>query len=40
MDLTYKNPGLPAETYTLSVYILEMLKVLTIENGLATCYFA
>ena len=39
MDLTYKNPGLPAETYTLRVY-LEMLKVLTIENGQANCYFA
>jgi hypothetical protein len=39
MDLTYKNPGLGAETYTLRVY-LEMLKVLTIENGSANCYFA
>ena len=39
MDLTYKNPGLPAQTYTLRVY-LEMLKVLTIENGQANCYFA
>ena len=39
MDLTYKNPGLGAENYTLRVY-LEMLKVLTIENGSANCYFA
>ena len=39
MDLTYKNAGLPAESYTLRVY-LEMLKVLTIENGEANCYFA
>ena len=39
VDLVYKCPGLPAETYTLRVY-LELLKVATIENGVFNCYFA
>ena len=39
MDLTYKATGLPADTYTLRVY-LEMLKVAKIENGQFSCYFA
>jgi hypothetical protein len=39
MDLTYKATGLPADTYTLRVY-LEMLKVAKIENGMFSCYFA
>jgi hypothetical protein len=39
MDLTYKATGLPAQTYTLRVY-LEMLKVAKIENGEFSCYFA
>jgi len=39
MDLIYKATGLPAETYTLRVY-LELLKVATIEDGVFNCYFA
>ena len=39
IDLIYKNPGLGAQNYTLRVYV-EMLKVLTIENGLASVYYA
>lgn len=39
MDLTYKATGLPADTYTLRVY-LEMLKVAKIEDGQFSCYFA
>ena len=39
IDLVYKSPGLPAETYTLRVY-LELLKVATIEDGQFNCYFA
>ena len=39
MDLVYKASGLPAETYTLRVY-LELLKVATIEDGVFNCYFA
>lgn len=39
MDLTYKATGLPADTYTLRVY-LEMMKVAKIENGRFSCYFA
>jgi hypothetical protein len=39
MDLIYKATGLPAETYTLRVY-LELLKVATIEDGQFNCYFA
>ena len=39
MDLTYKASGLPADTYTLRVY-LEMLKVAKIEGGQFSCYFA
>jgi hypothetical protein len=39
MDLIYKATGLPAETYTLRVY-LELLKIATIENGQFNCYFA
>jgi len=39
MDLIYKATGLPAETYTLRVY-LELLKVATIEAGVFNCYFA
>ena len=39
MDLIYKATGLPAETYTLRVY-LELLKVATIEDGRFSCYFA
>lgn len=39
MDLTYKATGLPADNYTLRVY-LEMLKVAKIENGQFSCYFA
>jgi hypothetical protein len=39
MDLTYKATGLPADTYTLRVY-LEMMKVAKIENGQFSCYFA
>lgn len=39
MDLTYKASGLPADTYTLRVY-LEMLKIAKIENGMFSCYFA
>ncbi len=39
MDLVYKASGLPAETYTLRVY-LELLKVATIEDGQFNCYFA
>ena len=39
MDLVYKNAGLPAQTYTLRVY-LEMLKVMTIKDGKVNCYFA
>lgn len=39
MDLTYKATGLPADTYTLRVY-LEMLKVAKIEDGEFSCYFA
>jgi hypothetical protein len=39
MDLVYKASGLPADTYTLRVY-LELLKVATIENGMFSCYFA
>jgi len=39
MDLVYKATGLPAQTYTLRVY-LELLKVATIENGQFNCYFA
>lgn len=39
MDLVYKATGLPADTYTLRVY-LELLKVATIENGMFSCYFA
>tara|TARA_S200002703_G_scaffold111380_1_gene97026 strand:- start:2505 stop:3965 length:1461 start_codon:yes stop_codon:yes gene_type:complete len=39
MDLTFKAGGLPAETYTLRVY-LELLKVATIEDGRFSCYFA
>jgi hypothetical protein len=39
MDLTYKATGLPADTYTLRVY-LEMMKIAKIENGQFSCYFA
>ena len=39
MDLVYKATGLPAETYTLRVY-LELVKVATIEGGEFNCYFA
>jgi len=39
IDLVYKSPALPAETYTLRVY-LELLKVATIEDGQFNCYFA
>jgi len=39
IDLVYKATGLPAETYTLRVF-LELLKVATIENGQFNCYFA
>lgn len=39
MDLIYKATGLPAETYTLRVY-LELLKIATIEDGRFSCYFA
>jgi len=39
VDLIYKNAGLPADTYTLRVY-LEMLKVMTIKDGKVNCYFA
>ena len=39
MDLTYKATGLPADTYTLRVY-LEMVKIAKIENGMFSCYFA
>jgi hypothetical protein len=39
MDLVYKATGLPAQTYTLRVY-LELVKVATIENGEFSCYFA
>jgi len=39
MDLTYKATGLPADDYTLRVY-LEMMKVAKIENGRFSCYFA
>jgi hypothetical protein len=39
MDLVYKATGLPAETYTLRVY-LELMKIATIEDGQFNCYFA
>lgn len=39
MDLVYKATGLPAETYTLRVY-LELVKIATIESGVFNCYFA
>ncbi len=39
IDLVYKSSGLPAQTYTLRVY-LELLKVATIEDGKFSCYFA
>ena len=39
IDLTYKATGLPADTYTLRVY-LEMMKIAKIENGQFSCYFA
>jgi hypothetical protein len=39
MDLTYKATGLPADTYTLRVY-LEMMKIAKIEGGQFSCYFA
>jgi hypothetical protein len=39
MDLVYKATGLPAETYTLRVY-LELAKIAVIENGRFSCYFA
>lgn len=39
IDLIYKATGLPANTYTLRVY-LELMKVATIENGVFNCYFA
>ena len=39
IEITYKNPGLPAHNYTLRCY-LELLKVATIEDGKMSCYFA
>lgn len=39
MDLVYKATGLPAENYTLRVY-LELVKVATIEDKKFNCYFA
>lgn len=39
MDLIYKATGLPAQKYTLRVY-LELLKIATIEDGQFSCYFA
>jgi len=39
MDLVFKAGGLPAETFTLRVY-LELLKVATIEDGVFNSYFA
>jgi predicted secreted protein len=39
MDLVYKATGLPAQTYTLRVF-LELVKIATIENGEFSCYFA
>lgn len=39
MDLIYKAEGLPAQTYTLRVY-LELVKIATIEGGQFNCYFA
>ena len=39
MDLIFKAGGLPAQTYTLRVY-LELVKIATIEGGIFECYYA